>query len=715
MDPRSVLTIYVDTVRTITLPSDSISTLARPILKAPQILCASSTPYAISVDTSSDSEVTTYDAFRNPVHTLVRSAGASDDQTDVFIASDSDRYLNLYNVKEQRLAKTLVAEFEVGSFTTSSSGDILAAVTNNGVIQLFKAPFSTDLASQSTLSKKPKRPGPARPDATVRLVRPGSSITPVPLVASTVDKSDLIFAWVESGVNVTFDRVRWQAEGSNALAFEGVKDIVRSKSSSLLNSVTANGVHEVGKTYVDDSQAVVAGGATNGPNGESVDVDMDDDQEDEEEASEEESETEVVKNQSNAAASEAESSEVEADEEEEQAEAVQGSDAEMADIDGSVADQEEEPAEPSFGQLLARKHPSPIAVPNTIARADGLKNKELSIPSGLSLATVLTQSLRTNDQNLLESCFHTTDTATVRLTIQRLDSSLAATLLQKLADRLARRPGRYGHLLVWVQWTCVAHGGAIAGRPDVLQKIQSLFHVLQQRSKSLDNLLLLKGKLDMLDAQISLRKQMQAERQSRIGGGGTGNTITANEEDIIYIEGQDNDSSSSDEDAILPPTSSSKSKRITRDKSSTKKPRKSLSKLIPTNTADDESERLGSSEDSDDEDMPLQTNGIPTASEEEEESSSEDEYDQTPYIQKASNKNGGEAIIDDEASEESHPSDLDNSEDDDAEEEDSEDSEMDDFINDEEEESIEEISDDDDDDDDLEEIPVVRKKLKGRA
>lgn len=152
------------------------------------------------------------------------------------------------------------------------------------------------------------------------------------------------------------------------------------------------------------------------------------------------------------------------------------------------------------------------------------------IPTGVSLATVLTQSLKTNDSGMLESCFHTGDISIIRTTIQRLDSSLAANLLQKLAERLASRPARYGHLLVWVQWTCVAHGGALAGHPDLLKRMTSLYKVMDQRSSSLPSLLLLKGKLDMLDAQLSLRQSIR---------GGDEGMDSEDEDNVIYVEGQE--------------------------------------------------------------------------------------------------------------------------------------------------------------------------------
>jgi len=168
------------------------------------------------------------------------------------------------------------------------------------------------------------------------------------------------------------------------------------------------------------------------------------------------------------------------------------------------------------------------------------RGTQIQPPSGASLGTVLTQALKTNDSSLLESCFHTADVSTIRATIQRLESPHAGTLLQKLADRLHRRPGRAGSLMVWVQWTLVSHGGYLATQPDLIKKLAELNKVIDERAKGLQSLLSLKGKLDMLEAQIELRKSMQIQRRR----------LDEGEEDdgVIYVEGQD----SEDEEVARP-------------------------------------------------------------------------------------------------------------------------------------------------------------------
>ena len=140
-------------------------------------------------------------------------------------------------------------------------------------------------------------------------------------------------------------------------------------------------------------------------------------------------------------------------------------------------------------------------------------------PTLSSLGTVLNQALRTDDADLLESCLHTTDLPTVRATIERMDSALAGALLSRLAARMHRRPARAHSLMGWVQWTLVAHGGALASQPDLVRRLAELARVLDERARALPSLLALKGRLDMLDSQMSLRRDNLA---GSIGGGGSG-------------------------------------------------------------------------------------------------------------------------------------------------------------------------------------------------
>ncbi|KAA6415081.1 MAG: hypothetical protein FRX48_01833 [Lasallia pustulata] len=321
---------------------------------------------------------------------------------------------------------------------------------------------------------------------------------------------------------------------SGDLLCSGTKEFVRGKCTNTVVAASINGVRELGKSQVDESRTVVASG------GGAVDVQMDlgeRDVIDIPSGEEEDSDLE-------------DSSASESDMRDRKRKRHNATEEEMADAEEANEGNSEKAEEPSFGDLLRANAPEIVDVAATFDKANPQAlaktgKRTVQLPPGMSLGTVLTQSLRTNDVKLLETCFHVRDLSTVRSTIERLDSSLAVALLQKLADRLHSRPGRAGSIMVWVQWILVAHGGYLASQPEVMRKLNSLHRVLSERANCLQPLLSLKGKLDMLEAQMNLRQAVQARSRS---GRSFGEDEDQDDEDgVIYVEGQE-ESDSEDEE-----------------------------------------------------------------------------------------------------------------------------------------------------------------------
>jgi U3 small nucleolar RNA-associated protein 5 len=213
---------------------------------------------------------------------------------------------------------------------------------------------------------------------------------------------------------------------------------------------------------------------------------------------------------------------------------IVGSDKENIDDDEDQNHQNE----PSFGDLLATTGSAPIDVQSTLHpsatsassvlaphHSSSTQALFLPTPSSATLSTVLAQALRTNDASLLESCLQLNDLAAVRGTITRLPSPLAEALLTALAARLHARPGRANNLMVWLQWTLVAHGGYLAGRRGLVARLGALQRVVRERANGLAPLLALKGKLDMLSAQMELRRLA-----------GTGEEDDSEEGVVVYVE-----------------------------------------------------------------------------------------------------------------------------------------------------------------------------------
>ncbi|KAI6816977.1 hypothetical protein KC340_g17881 [Hortaea werneckii] len=299
------------------------------------------------------------------------------------------------------------------------------------------------------------------------------------------------------------------------------------------------------------------------------------------------------------------------------------SDDRMEGVEGTAGtnpdEAEEEQGEASFGDMLRARHPDTIDVQASFgapaersALVPANENRAIAAPSATSLGTVLTQALKTNDKDLLESCFQVTELASIRSTIQRLQSHQASVLLQRLAERIHKRPGRTSNLMVWVQWTLVTHGGYLATQPEVMKRIRSLSQVVRERASGLQPLLHLKGKLDLLSAQLELRRNMQGAARRRADD-------EDDEDAVLYIEGQDDDWSDDDDDAE---TEDSADRKLLKPSASKRKALTGTPKSMATE-ADDES----------DEGMP---NGV--AQESDEESENEDGGD-------------GQGMFDDEAEE----------------------------------------------------------------
>lgn len=456
--------------------------------------------------------------------------------------------MSVFDVKEGERVGLLVAQNDVQrvAFISDASEDngehalqsrqVIAALTEGGLVELFPAPFESFASSSSnTASVKSKRKQMTRKAvALVKLTRPDKPAAAVPLVDIAFRDNNLLMVWPEGGVNLVFERIPWRDHESGHLLWSGTKEIVGSRSGNTIAAASINGVKDMGKSQVDESHAVVASGG----GAEDVQMDL--------------GERNVI----DISSGEEEDSDLgdvsasESDTQDRKSERTMAVDEEMADADDDDEKNPEKAEEPSFGDLLRANAPETVEV---AAAFDDVKlqistkagERSVQLPSGMSLGTVLTQSLRTNDVNLLETCFHVQELSTVRSTIERLDSSLAAALLQKLAERLHSRPGRAGSMMVWVQWTLVAHGSYLASQPEVMKKLNALHRVVKERANSLQSLLSLKGKLDMLEAQMNLRKAVQA--RSRSGNPFGGDDEEDDEETIIYVEGRE-ESDSEDEE-----------------------------------------------------------------------------------------------------------------------------------------------------------------------
>ena len=554
----------IDISSNIILPDGPANTL-RPIPSS--VICASHHAYIINPE--SKEQPTLFNASTNSVHTIIESTLRSSAGVSFLTAAESDHFISVFHGDSPTLIGSLRTENEILSVDLYSRSGVLtenerasdlssrlvqpqealAALNKDGVLEIFPEPFDFGGASSNKDSANLKarmKQRTRKAAAQIKIRRPDKSSSVVPLLNASFRGDDIALAWAEGSVNLLFDTLHWRDKGSGNIILEEATDIVRAKTGAGIGGATTNGVKDMGTSHVDESHTVV----TNG--GDSRDALMRNDlpavidiSSGEEESDFEEDDGPTKRGETSAqeeggtsgSHADVDMKDMEASKDDAQG----GVDAESAPEQDE--DQDEEGGEPSFGDLIRANAPDAVDVqasfmdPNSQSLVPASDQSLQQLPSGMSLGTVLTQALRTNDTNLLETCFHVKDLAIIRATIERLDSSFATVLLQRLAERLHSRPGRAGSLMVWIQWTLIAHGGYLAGQPEVMKKLASLYRVVKDRANSLQSLLSLKGKLDMLEAQMNLRKSMQIRSKA------ADLEDEEEEEGVIYVEGQEESSS----------------------------------------------------------------------------------------------------------------------------------------------------------------------------
>jgi len=123
-----------------------------------------------------------------------------------------------------------------------------------------------------------------------------------------------------------------------------------------------------------------------------------------------------------------------------------------------------------------------------------------------TLTALISQSVQSGDDQLLETALSITDPSIIEATLQKLPAQQVPSLLHALVSRSAKKPTRLPHLLPWIQGCISVHAGALAASPQatrtVLQPLQAL---LERRLESHASLLGLAGRLDLLMMQTVRR------------------------------------------------------------------------------------------------------------------------------------------------------------------------------------------------------------------
>lgn len=144
---------------------------------------------------------------------------------------------------------------------------------------------------------------------------------------------------------------------------------------------------------------------------------------------------------------------------------------------------------------------------SALSRSDSVSEEEQSLtqgkggkknPSTKSMVIIISQALSSSDNKQLEIAFKCHDKNVVENTIAQLKGSEVVDLLGELVHRIASKPSRTEHLIVWIRMILTKHSSLLMNDPSLASKLAPLQNLLSDRVESLSNFLKLQGRLLML-------------------------------------------------------------------------------------------------------------------------------------------------------------------------------------------------------------------------
>lgn len=155
---------------------------------------------------------------------------------------------------------------------------------------------------------------------------------------------------------------------------------------------------------------------------------------------------------------------------------------------------------------------------------------------GESIVHLLTQGLRSNDKNLLESALFVKDDRTIDNTVSRLPIQSIVLLIRKLI-RLSQDRTLVSSVSVrWLSAVLRIHASMLLANPDVLETFLPLENVLNMRLNNFEQLGLLEFKLKALVDRINFDKRDKNKEQDAL---------------LVYNDSDDEDKRTTDEEALL--------------------------------------------------------------------------------------------------------------------------------------------------------------------
>lgn len=143
------------------------------------------------------------------------------------------------------------------------------------------------------------------------------------------------------------------------------------------------------------------------------------------------------------------------------------------------------------------------------------QSKKTSLKESInSMSSILTQSLKSSDTQLLKTVLSTNNLETIKKTIENLNPSFALLFLKTLSDKIEREPTKFKHYIVWIKWIIIIHGSLLVSLDGSIDTILSLDSILTKQANFLPSFLEIQSRINTMFDAVKIKKKILIHESS---------------------------------------------------------------------------------------------------------------------------------------------------------------------------------------------------------
>ncbi|XP_046371992.2 WD repeat-containing protein 43-like [Haliotis rufescens] len=132
-------------------------------------------------------------------------------------------------------------------------------------------------------------------------------------------------------------------------------------------------------------------------------------------------------------------------------------------------------------------------------------------PTAESVVHLLTQALQSKDKKLLSTVLHRSSEKVIQKTIRKLPIVCVLPLVHELSKRMEGHPQSASKSVKWLKTVMAVHTSYLMTFPEIVDKLSSLYQMMDARVSMFTKLSRLQGKLDLVLTQITSHDQEDEE------------------------------------------------------------------------------------------------------------------------------------------------------------------------------------------------------------